>query len=63
LDDEEFNPGVRCISAPIHDHRNKAVAAIGISGPSIRVTLDKIPDMASIVMDTANQISRLIGQS
>jgi IclR family transcriptional regulator, KDG regulon repressor len=63
LDDEEYHPGVRCISAPIRDHRNIVVAAIGISGPSIRVTPDKIPDMASVVMDTANQISQLIKQS
>ena len=63
LDDEEFNPGVRCISSPIRDHRNKVVAAVGISGPSIRITLEKIPELAAIVMDTARKISRLIGQS
>ena len=61
VDDEEFDPGVRCVAAAIRDHRGKVVASVGISGPSIRVTLGRIPELGEVVMETARQISQLIG--
>ena len=39
IDDEEYNYGVRCVAAPVYDHRGVLVGAIGISGPAGRVTL------------------------
>jgi IclR family transcriptional regulator, KDG regulon repressor len=60
-DDEEFNPGVHCLAAPIKDHRGKVVAAVGISGPAIRVTLDRMPELGSKVLEIAQQISHQIG--
>jgi IclR family transcriptional regulator, KDG regulon repressor len=60
-DEEEFNPGVQCLAAPIKDHRGKVVAAVGISGPSIRVTLDRMPELGSNVLEIAQQISHRIG--
>jgi len=61
VDDEEFDSGVRCVAAAIHDYRGKVVASMGISGPSIRVTLERIPELGEIVLQAAGQVSRLIG--
>ena len=60
-DDEEFNLGVRCIAAPILDHRGKVVASVGISGPTIRITHEKMSDLAQTVMESAQQITHLLG--
>ncbi len=63
LDEEEFNFGVSSIAAPIYDHRNKVVAALCISGPSIRITSDRIQQLAPSVVETARNISLQIGQN
>lgn len=61
VDDEEFDPGVRCVAAAIRDYRSKVIASVGISGPAIRVTLERIPELGASAMETADRISRLIG--
>jgi len=61
VDDEEFDSGVRCVAAAMRDYRGKVVASMGVSGPSVRVTLDRIPELGEIVLHAAGQISRLIG--
>jgi DNA-binding IclR family transcriptional regulator len=61
IDDEETFEGVRCIAAPIHDHRGQVIAAIGISGPSTRVTIERLPKLTYLVMDIAQQISAALG--
>jgi len=57
VDDEEFDYGVRCIAAPVFDYRGKVVGAIGISGPTARITLEKVPVLAESVMKTATALS------
>jgi len=57
VDDEEHYIGVRCIAAPIRNYSNKVKAAISCSGPTSRITLAKLPEIASIVVRIANDIS------
>jgi IclR family KDG regulon transcriptional repressor len=57
VDDEEFDPGVRCIAVPVFDFRGKAVGSIGISGPSSRISAEQLPDLARIVMEIGNLLS------
>lgn len=61
IDDEETFEGVRCIAAPIYDHPKQVIAAVGISGPSTRVTIERLPKLTYLVMDIANQISIALG--
>jgi DNA-binding IclR family transcriptional regulator len=61
IDNEEYNLGVRCIASPIYDHRNKVVAAVGISGPVIRMKEEKIQDLADVVKNIARTISQRCG--
>lgn len=61
LDDEERFIGVRCLAAPIHDHQGKVIAAISLSGPTVRMTLDKVPAWAELIKKTAAEISAAMG--
>jgi DNA-binding IclR family transcriptional regulator len=62
IDDEENEPGIRCVAAPIRNELGHVIAAISISGPTIRVTWKKIQDtFKDQVMDTALVISRKLG--
>lgn len=63
IDDEEHELGVRCLAAPIYDARGIATASIGISGPTVRVTLDKVPALAEMVMESAAILSEKIIQT
>jgi DNA-binding IclR family transcriptional regulator len=57
VDDEEYNIGVRCVAVPIYDYHNSCVAAFGISGPASRLPLDKINEIANIVLETGQALS------
>lgn len=57
LDDEEYTIGVRCAAAPVYDISGKVVGAIGISGPANRMTLERLPDLAAKVVETAQAFS------
>lgn len=57
VDDEEYDYGVRCVAAPVHDYRGKVVGAVGISGPAGRISLEHIPQFAEAVMSASKSLS------
>jgi len=57
VDDEECEEGVRCVAAPINDYMGKVMASISITGPSSRLTDEKIEVLKEYVMDIAVKIS------
>ena len=57
IDDEEYDPGVRCLAAPVYNLNGEMIGAIGISGPSNRVTLEAIPELAAKVTQVAQNLS------
>ena len=61
FDDEEFSVGIRCIAAPVLRHDGILAGALGISGPSPRVTDDRISSWEEIVRREATALSRKIG--
>lgn len=61
LDDEECEVGVRCIAAPVRDHSCKVIAAISISGPTTRITDERLPLLSRSVIDVAYEISQDMG--
>jgi len=50
VDDEEREEGVRCVAAAVVDAHGQPVAAVSISGPSFRMTAQKIPGIAIKLM-------------
>jgi IclR family KDG regulon transcriptional repressor len=64
IDDEENEEGVRCVAAPIRNQIGEVVAAMSVSGPTTRITIEKIDDsLKSRVTETAIRISRKLGFS
>jgi len=60
VDDEEKNPGMRCIAAPVFDIHGEAVAGISVSGPAIRISVDRTEDFAGPVMGAAAELTAAI---
>lgn len=60
-DDEENEEGVRCIGAPVFNYHGQVEGAISISGPTIRVTKDKVEDYGIKVKRYADLISKELG--
>ncbi len=57
VDDEEFEEGLRCIAVPVLDAQRLPVAAVSVSGPSFRVTAQKLPAIANHLLQCVRGIS------
>jgi DNA-binding IclR family transcriptional regulator len=57
VDDEEREDGVRCVAAAVVDAHGQAVAAVSVSGPSFRVTAQKIPTIATRLMSCVRGVA------
>lgn len=61
IDDEETFDGVRCVAAPVRNHRDEIIAAMGISGPSTRLTLDRVHEYGIYLRDLSHDFSVSLG--
>jgi IclR family acetate operon transcriptional repressor len=61
IDDMEGEEGVRCVGAPIFDHTGRAFAALSISGPAYRLSLDRLLELAPLVIQAADSVSGKLG--
>ncbi len=58
VDDEENNPGARCIAAPVMNSLGEVQAAVGLSGASSQVEHEAMPRLAGLVRECARRLSR-----
>ena len=61
LDRGECVEGVQCVSAPVYERNRTLVAALTVSGPSTRLTISKLKELAPVVLAHAAEISRRLG--
>jgi IclR family transcriptional regulator, KDG regulon repressor len=61
-DNEEFQPGLRCIGAPVRDASGRVIAALSIAGPLSRITAARSRELALLVISAAAGLSESIGQ-
>ena len=61
VDDEENEKEIRCVAAPIRNHKGKVIAAVSISGPYYRFTPDREKEMIKAIVETAKKISSRLG--
>lgn len=62
VDNEENTEGIICVGAPIFAGEGRVIAALSISGPSIRVT-QSLVSIKTAVRETGQKISMLLGAS
>jgi len=62
IDDEERDPEVRCVAVPVRDYSENVIAALSVSGPSFRMTLEHINnEVAPLLKEKASELSRKLG--
>lgn len=62
-DEMEHEEGIRCIAAPIYDRKGKITASVSISGPIFHMTEERMPEIKSELLRTAEEISEQMGFS
>lgn len=61
IEDEECEPGIRCIAAPVRGADGAVAGAIGIAGPSQRLSLEVLKELAEPLIEVAAAISLRLG--
>ncbi|MFZ5643024.1 MAG: IclR family transcriptional regulator [Bacillota bacterium] len=61
LNAEEMVEGVRAIAAPVYNHKGEVIAGLSITGPSSRLTLERIYRLVSVLKETCTSISMHLG--
>lgn len=60
LNDEERNPGVRAIAAPVLRPGGGVIGAVAVQGPTVRITDDRLPELATLLGETTDRIAILL---
>jgi DNA-binding IclR family transcriptional regulator len=58
---EEREPGAAAVSAPIFNRSGKLVAALSVSGPSNRLTPDRMHEHAPAIIEAAHRMGTILG--
>ncbi|MEV0232388.1 IclR family transcriptional regulator [Nonomuraea sp. NPDC050786] len=58
---EELEVGLNAVAAPIRGSDGSVVAAVSASGPSYRLTPDRLPEVGVLLAEAAREISQRIG--
>jgi IclR family KDG regulon transcriptional repressor len=61
IDDEEHELGIRCVAVPIRNHLGETVAAVSVSGPTLRMTREKLDLVIPKVIEVGKAISHTLG--
>ncbi|MCU1396582.1 MAG: Transcriptional regulator, IclR family [Ilumatobacteraceae bacterium] len=57
---EERYTGVFGVAAPVLDRRGRARAAVGVQGPTVRLTGTSFDELATLVREAADEIARTV---
>jgi DNA-binding IclR family transcriptional regulator len=61
LDKEEVEDGLFCVAVPILSESGKAVAAMSMAGPTVRMTPERLPGLIEDLLHSSGEISRCLG--
>ena len=61
LDREECEEGATCIAAPVRNARGETVAAMSISGPTLRMHPERIRELTPVVVGMGREASERLG--
>jgi IclR family transcriptional regulator, KDG regulon repressor len=61
VDDVENEEGIRCVGVPILGNAGLPIAAVSVSGPTVRMTSDRVRELAPALLDAGRRISEKFG--
>lgn len=61
VDDEERHPGMRCVAAAIFNEFGEPIGGVSVSGPTVRVTPERLDEIGPLVRDAAAEVTKMIG--
>ena len=61
LDDQENEPGIHCVAAPIHSGEGDIAGAISVSAPAARIDRDTLLSFVPALVESAHGASRQLG--
>lgn len=61
LDDEENEKGVRCIAACLYGHQKEVKYAFSVSGPTSRMTKERVKELSVDMLKVQKELSRELG--
>lgn len=61
VDDEERTEGMRCVAAPIYNEFGEAFAGLSVSGPTVRMSDERLGELGPKVRRAAEAITKSIG--
>jgi len=61
LTDQELEPGLIAVAAPVYSGGSAVVAALSVSGPASRLTRARIHDVAAMCVTQATALSAVLG--
>lgn len=61
MDLEENENGITCMAVPIFDHLGKVISAVSISGPTMRMTDERLDHLKGKMIEAGRKISARLG--
>lgn len=61
VDDRENSLDLRCVAAPVFDYSRTAIAALGMSAPETRLSIEGAHEVSEVVKATAQALSEALG--
>lgn len=62
LDNQEYEDEVKCVAAPVRDYTRRVVAGVSVSGPTFRLSEERIRDeLVPLVVEAGKTISSKLG--
>ncbi|MBD5654059.1 MAG: IclR family transcriptional regulator [Candidatus Eremiobacteraeota bacterium] len=61
VDNEEMEEGVRCLAVPIFDRRRECIGAMSVSGPTTRMSVERVEKLAPVARQIASDLSLQLG--
>jgi DNA-binding IclR family transcriptional regulator len=58
---DELEPGLAAMAAPVHGARGDVIAALSITGPTLRMTPSRILELQPVLIEEAHALSRRLG--
>ena len=61
VDDEEKAEGMRCVGAPVFNEHGEVIGALSVSGPTVRMTHERLGEIGPLVKRAAAELTDRVG--